>query len=195
MGAPTGLEMAVTTRPYYRSGYVFVTRRDRGLDIESLDDPRLRTLTVGVEMIGDDGANTPPAHALSRRGIVSNVRGYTVYGDYRQASPPSRIVEAVASGEVDVAVAWGPMAGYFARRSAVPLDVRPVSPQIDLPFLPLTFQISMGVRTAEKPFRDELSAIIERRQPELDAILDEFGVPRIPDPAVPVAPETGGGAP
>jgi mxaJ protein len=182
IGVPTGFDLTLTTRPYYRSSYVFVTRADRRLDLSSLDDPRLRTLAVGVEIIGDDGANSPPAHALARRGIVSNVRGYTVYGDYREDSPPSRIVAAVASGEIDVAIAWGPMAGYFARRQAVPLEVRPVTPRVDLPFLPLTYQISMGVRHGEKPFRDELSAVIERHEPEIEAILDEYGVPHEDDP-------------
>ena len=70
-----------------------------------------------MQLVGDDGANTPPAHALARRGIVDNVRGYTVYGDYSQPNPPARIVEAVAAATVDVAVVWGPLAGYFAARS------------------------------------------------------------------------------
>ena len=82
----------------------------------SLDDPALREAKVGVHLIGDDGFNTPPAHALSRRGIVENVRGYSIYGDYAKPNPPARIVEAVASGEIDVAVVWGPLAGYFAPR-------------------------------------------------------------------------------
>lgn len=107
-GIATGMEMAATTRPYYRSTYVFVTRQDRGLDIASFDDPRLKTLTVGVQLVGDDFSNTPPAHALARRGVVENVRGYMLYGDYAEPSPPQRIVQAVARGEVDVAVVWGP---------------------------------------------------------------------------------------
>jgi mxaJ protein len=69
-GVGSSLEMLATTRPYYRSTYVAVTRADRGLDIASFDDPRLETLRIGVSMIGDDFNNTPPAHALARRGIV-----------------------------------------------------------------------------------------------------------------------------
>src|SRR6185437_16735276 len=82
VGTVAGMEMLATTRPYYRSTYVFVTRRDRHLDIRSLDDPRLRHLRIGVQLIGDDFSNTPPAHALARRGIVQNVRGYPVQGNY-----------------------------------------------------------------------------------------------------------------
>src|SRR4051794_33932587 len=104
LGVPAGFDMALTTAPYYRSTYVFVTRRDRGLAVRSLDDPALKRLRVGVQIIGDDGTNTPPAHALARRGVIDNVQGFTVYGDYREDSPPARIIDAVARGEVDVAV-------------------------------------------------------------------------------------------
>src|SRR5207237_10170955 len=128
VGVPASFELAATTAPYYRSSYVFVYRKDKKLSVNSFDDPVLRKLKVGVQMIGDDGANTPPAHALASRGVVENVRGYTVYGDYAQPNPPARIIDAVARGDVDVAVAWGPLAGYFARRERVPLAVVPVSP-------------------------------------------------------------------
>ena len=179
VGVPVSFERVTTTVPYYRSSYVFVTRRDRGLKIASFDDPALRRLRIGVQMIGDDGINTPPAHALSKRHLITNIRGYSVYGDYRQDNPPARVIDAVANGDVDVAVAWGPLAGYFARHERVSLDVTPVSPQIDLPFLPFVFDISMGVRRGNTALRDRLNEIITRRRPEIDRILDEYGVPRV----------------
>ena len=179
LGIPSSFELAQATRPYYRSTYVFVWRTDRGYDIESFDDPLLRKLQVGVHLVGDDGANTPPAHALSNRGIVNNVRGYTLYGDYRQESPPARLIEAVANDDVDVAVVWGPLAGYYAGRQRVPLTIVPVSPQIDTPFLPFVFDIAVGVRRGEDAFRDSIDAILERREPEIARILDEYNVPRV----------------
>lgn len=182
MGLPTAAEMALTTRPYYRSTYVFVSRRDRDLQVRSLDDERLHGWRIGVQLVGDDGANPPPAHALSRRGMIRNVVGYSVYGDYRTDSPPAGIVRAVAAGDVDVAIAWGPLAGYFAARQAVPLDLVPVSPQSDGKFLPFTFDISMAVRREDKPFRDRLDEIIDRRRADIDAILEEFRVPRVDVP-------------
>ncbi|HEX7595163.1 MAG TPA: substrate-binding domain-containing protein [Gemmatimonadaceae bacterium] len=178
IGVPSSFERARTTIPYYRSTYVFVTRRDRRLRITSFDDPALRRLRIGVQMVGDDFTNTPPAHALSKRHIISNVRGYSVYGDYRQPNPPARVIDAVANGDVDVAVAWGPLAGYFAQHEAVALEITPVSPQIDLPFLPFVFDISMGVRRGDDALRDELNAVIVRRKAEIDRILDQYGVPR-----------------
>lgn len=179
MGVPSGFEMALTTSPYYRSTYVFVTRKDRNLGIRSFDDPLLRKLKIGVQIVGDDFSNTPPAHALAARKIVDNVRGFTLYGDYAQENPPARIVDAVEKGEVDVAIVWGPLAGYFARKGRVPLEVVPVSPQIDGPSLPFVFDISMGVRKGDQAFKDELEVILERRHAEIESLLDGYGVPRV----------------
>ena len=179
IGAPARYERVLATAPYYRSSYVFVSRRDRGLGLRTFDDPRLHHLRIGVQLIGDDYANSPPAHALTRRGIVENVSGYTVYGDYAQPNPPARIVEAAARGDVDVAIVWGPLAGYFAQRSPVPLDVVPVSPALDPPALPFTFEIAMGVRRGDVVLRARLDDVLRRRRREIDAILGAYGVPRL----------------
>jgi len=179
VGVPTGLGMVLPTVPYYRSTYVFVTRQDRRINVRSFDDPILRRLRIGVQLIGDDGTNSPPAHALSNRGIISNVKGYTVYGDYAEESPPSRIIDAVARGEVDVAIAWGPMAGYWAKRSPVALKLAGVQPQIDLPFLPFVFDIGMGVRRGDTTFRASLQSVLTRRRADIQRILSEYGVPQI----------------
>ena len=182
MGVPATLDMVLRTAPYYRSTYVFITRRNGGVAVRSFDDSVLRRVRVGVQLIGDDGANTPPAHALARRGIVQNVRGYTVYGDYRKDSPPSRIVEAVARGEIDVAIAWGPMAGYWARHAPVPLTLTPVRPQMDGPSLPFVFDIALGVRRGDTAFRASLDSILTKRHAEIDHLLEQYGVPRV-DPS------------
>jgi mxaJ protein len=178
MGVPAGMEMLGTTQPYYRSTYVFVSRRTRHLKLRSLDDGELRRLRIGVPLIGDDGANAPPAHALARRGIVSNVVGYSVLGDYRVRSPLATIVLAVANGEVDVATVWGPVAGYFAARTSEPLDVRPIVAAADAGQFPLVFAISMGVRRGDTATLAALNAFIQRRRPQIEALLDAYHVPR-----------------
>jgi mxaJ protein len=179
IGVPASFERTINTVPYYRSTYVFVTRHDRHLNIRSFDDPALKRLTIGVQMIGDDFTNTPPAHALTQRHMIQNVRGYSVYGDYRQPNPPARIIDAVAKGDIDVAVTWGPLAGYFAQKEPVALDITPVSPQIDLPFLPFVFDISMGVRRGDTALRERLNTVITRRKSDIDRILEQYGVPRV----------------
>jgi mxaJ protein len=182
MGVPSSFELTATTRPYYRSTYVFVTRADARFRVGSFDDPILKRVRIGVQVIGDDYANTPPAHALSARGIISNVRGYTVYGDYSEPNPPARIVDAVAKGDIDVAVVWGPLGGWFGEREPVPLRIVPVSPQIELPFLPFVFDISMGVRRSDVALRDTLDAILARRRAAVDSILERYRVPRTDRP-------------
>lgn len=179
IGVPAGLDLVLATKPYYRSSYVFVTRQDLTPPITSLEDPRLQRLRIGVHLIGDDGFNTPPAHALTRRGIIENVAGYMIYGDYREPNPPARLIEAVANKTVDVAIAWGPLAGYFAPRQSVLLRLTPVSPALDPPALPMTFAIAMGVRKDDKELRDALNNLIDKRRGDIDKILDEYGVVRV----------------
>jgi mxaJ protein len=177
MGVAKGLDMVDTTRPYYRSTYVFVTRSDRHLDIASITDPRLRSLKIGVQLIGDDGFNTPPAHALAEQGIIDNVQGYTVYGDYRHPDPPARIVEAVEQGDIDIAAVWGPLAGYVARQSPVELAIAPITNTERFAPLAFQFDIAIGVRKGDDQRRDALDRLIARNSTQIAQILDEYGVP------------------
>jgi mxaJ protein len=181
-GAPASMELLRAGAPYYRSTYVFVTRAGEPAPA-SFEDALLREAKIGIQLIGDDGWNTPPAHALARRGITDNVRGYSVYGDYRQPNPPARIVEAVADGEIDVAVVWGPLGGYFAPRQSEPLVITPVRPAFDGPQLPMVFDIAMGVRKDDEALRTEVDAALDRRRADVDALLAEYGVPRVDRPA------------
>jgi mxaJ protein len=179
MGVPSSFELAAVTRPYYRSTYVFVTRKRDNIQLRSFDDPVLRKLIVGVHLVGDDYANTPPAHAMSSRGMIDNVRGYTLYGDYNQPNPPARILDALVTGEIDVAIVWGPLAGYFAKHLSEEFVITPVSPQIDVPFLPMVFDIGVGVRREDAAFKVRVEEILERRRSDVDVLLAEYGVPRV----------------
>jgi mxaJ protein len=179
-GVASGAEIMTSSVPYYRSSYVFITRADRGLHITSFDDPQLRKLIIGVQMVGSDAMNTPPAHALARRGIVQNVRGYMLYGDYREPHPASAIIDAVENGNIDVAVAWGPMAGYFAAQAPTPLTIEPIEPWRD-DMVPMAFSISMGVRRGDNALLKRLDDSLERNRAAISAILAEHHVPVLPD--------------
>lgn len=179
MGVPAGYDLVETTKPYYRSTYVFVARQDRHLDLSSLLDPRLHHLAIGVHLIGDDGNNPPPAQALGDQGIVDNLRGYSIYGDYREANPPARLIEAVENGEIDVAAAWGPLGGYFAQRSPVPLTVTPIRDTERFAPQQFQFAIAMGVRKSDHALRDRLNAFIDEHRSEINALLRTYGVPLV----------------
>jgi mxaJ protein len=178
-GVASGVDMVTTTKPYYRSTYVFVTRADKPLSGLSFDDPRLKRVKVGVQMVGNDASNTPPAHAMSRRGIIDNVRGFMLYGDYAKPNPPAAIIDAVANGEIDVAVVWGPLGGYFAAKSPTKLRVEPVKPQLDGPSWPMAYDISMGVRRNTPAVQSEIEGILAKQAGQVSAILDEYHVPRV----------------
>jgi len=178
VGAPRGLDLARTTKPWYRSTYAFVSRQDQHLgDLRSIDDPRLRELRIGVPLAGDDGANPPPLHALARRGIIDQVRGFHLYDELGRDVPAA--VEAVAKSEIDVAILWGPIAGAGAKRAGVPLVVTPLAEGRDGE-QPFAFSIAMATRRSDAALASELDAFIDRRRDALDQILARAGVPTLP---------------
>jgi mxaJ protein len=179
IGLPAGYPLVASTRPYYRSTFVFVSRRDRGLRIHSFDDPRLASLRVGIQITGEDYDNPPPAQALASRRLAANVRGFTVYGDYSKPEPQRTVIDAVVDGRVDAAVVWGPLAGFFASRSGVPLDLDAVTPAVDRFALPFTFDIAMGVRKGNDALRARVDQVIARRRHQIRAVLQRYHVPLV----------------
>ena len=176
-GVPEGLDFVLWTKPYYRSSYVMAYRNDRGYDIRSLDAPELKQLRIGVY------TNTPPEESLARRGLLENVSTYSLFFDPRgDRDRPGKLLDDLVEGAVDVAIPWGPLAGYSAKMLNAPLELVPLE---DEPGVPLSFDISMGVEKGNHELKSQLEAAIDRRQAEILAILEEYGVPLIP---------TGGGS-
>jgi mxaJ protein len=172
IGVPSNFKPLLTTAPYYRSSYVFVTRRDRNLKPASLDDPNLHKMRIGVQVVSEDYA--PPATALSRRGMQNEIVGFESTGEDADS-----ILRAVAAGQVDTSIVWGPLAGYFARQFGNAFTLTPVTPEVDPPGIPFTFAISMGVRKGNTALRDELEGMLTRQRATIRAILDEYGVPQL----------------
>jgi mxaJ protein len=172
VGVPAHFERTANTRPYYRSSYV-VVQRASDAPLRSFDDPRLATMRIGVQLIGNDLAASPPGGLLARHGYIQNVRGYPVVGDEPSAL---RAVAAIERGEIDAAVLWGPQAGYFARRASVPLRVTTLPAPADARF---DFAIAMGVRRGDKALQEQLDDVIRRRRADIARILAEYGVPQL----------------
>lgn len=175
LGVPVGFERTATTQPYYRSSYVLVDRASAEAPVASFDDVRLRQWRVGVQLIGDDLAASPPGYALARHGAVDNVRGFPIPGEEPSAA---RMVQAIERGELDAALVWGPQAGWFAKNASVPLRITAMAAPADLPrAIRFDYAIAMGVRRDDTALREALDDFIRRRQPEIDRILAEYAVP------------------
>lgn len=180
MSVPTGFAEADTTRPYYASSYVFLSRRSEHLGIRSFDDPRLKSLRIGVHYLDSAEDNLPPVFALASRGIVRNVVGYSIFGNsLAQSNPTAELVRAVANGQVDVAIMWGPSAGYFSLSSLVPLAIDPIESDPSHPGLQFTFPISIGVRRGQSKLKRRLDAELLRRHTEIVHMMQSYGIPEV----------------
>jgi mxaJ protein len=174
MGVPNGYDQVRWTTPYYRSSYAFVFVKEGKFRVRSWEDERLRDARIGVI------AATPPADALVKKGLMGNVAAYRLTIDYT-TEYPGKIVDDVAAGKIDLAIVWGPVAGYFAKKAAVPLDVVAVPPLEGVP-VPFTYEISMGVRKRDKERQEQLEALLRKHQAEITTILAEYGVPLVEGP-------------
>jgi mxaJ protein len=192
IGIPKGYDPVLWTRPYYRSTHAAVYRTGRGISIHSLDDPALRQLRIGVHR------GTPPHDLLAERGILGNVVSYTLFHDPQDKDPehqPTRVLAEVLAGSLDVAIVWGPWAGDFARKHPNAVEVVPL--QDPGGPVPLSFEVSMGVKKGARELRTELEGVLGRHDAELLKILDDYGVPRLPlvsgGASAPPPASTGGG--
>jgi mxaJ protein len=191
--APAGYDLAGVTRPYYRTGYVIVQRKDAAHPVTSLDDPSLKTMKIGVHLFANDGENTPPAMALSAHGVVGNLIGFsTVYAG--GMNHPEDIVKAVADGSIDLAIVWGPIAGYYAKRLGADLELRPL-PDDSASGIPFNFSMGIAIRHRDHALKDSLEKFLAARAPEIQNLLQEYGIPvqpLTPDSAAQASPSAPG---
>ncbi len=180
-----------TTVPYYWSSYVLLTRADRHLDMASLRDPRLKNLRIGVEAIGRRGLFTPPAQELLEAGLGDRLIPFDISPTTQTTAAPAQssraaLVQALARGQIDVAAVWGPAVGQLAQESSVPLRVSIITDgdafstrKDHFGLQTMQFQISMGVRRGDDALRRALDRVIEQNRPQIEAVLERFGVPLI----------------
>ena len=177
IGVPVGFDPVATSKPYYRSTYYIVSRADKKLAVTSLDDARLKKLRVGVNLLDGDYTNTPPAHALSAHGITgTGVVGFP--GFYDEEHQPGEIIDSLAKGNIDVALVWGPIAGWFAKKSGVPMSMTAL-PDSDSADLPFAYSVAIGTRRSDRELRTLIDEILVRKKPEIDKILMEYNVPTV----------------
>lgn len=172
---PKGYDPVLWTKPYYRSTYMLASRSDRKLGLHSLDDPALKGLRIGVHV------NTPPYDALANRGLAENMVSYRLFFDPHDPDPsrrPEKVLHDVVSGAIDVAAAWGPMVGYFARQHPSPaLEMVPLG---DDSSEAMTFEFSMGVKKGNRELKARLETALDRTEADIRRILEDYRVPLLP---------------
>jgi mxaJ protein len=185
---PASLPAIATTRPWFTSTYVAVTRAEDKRHFGSFDDAWLKSARIGLQLIEGGDVNPPPAMALSRRGITNNITGFSPWNSADDA-PQARIVDAVANKSIDVALVWGPFGGYFAKPYGNALKVEAVTQDSATPGLAFTFPMAAAVRSTDTALKDTLQAAFDRNATKIAAILRDYNIP-IVEPA-PVATASG----
>ncbi len=173
IGISLGFELLQNTNPYYRSSYALVYRADAGISATGLDDPGLKAFRLGVV------AGTPPSSLLAKYGLLGRVRPYQLVADTRFDHPAKQMIDDVAAGEVDVGVVWGPIAGYYAKQHNPKLLVVPLATNAGE--VRMDYRITMGVRFNEPEWKRKINDLIKTKQPEIEAILADYGVPLLDD--------------
>ncbi len=169
MGTVAGDDIMQTTNPYYYTTYVMLYRSDQRFAFEGLEDPRLASLRLGVV------SATPPSDLLVRHDLMSHAKPYQLTVDTRAESPTHQMVQDVVDGTIDVGLLWGPIAGYYRKHDELPLILVPLKDEPGA--ARMKYHIAMGVRGNEPEWRRRVNAVILKQQPEITAILRDYGVP------------------
>jgi quinoprotein dehydrogenase-associated probable ABC transporter substrate-binding protein len=171
LGMPQGNDLVQPTNPYYRTTYAIVTRAGSELDgIKSLDDPRLKEKPHRIGLV----ANTPPGNVLAMNGLMASVKPYALMVDTRVESSGAAMIHDLERKEIDAALLWGPIAGYYAKRSSEKLNVTLLP---ETPGARMAFRIGFGVRHSDQNWKRELNTLIAQNKSEIERILLEYGVP------------------
>jgi quinoprotein dehydrogenase-associated probable ABC transporter substrate-binding protein len=174
MGVPQGDDLVQVTNPYYRTAYALVLKQGHGLDgVETLGDPRLKGKRIGIV------AGTPPGNNMAANGLMANAKPYSLVIDTRVDSSAAAMMHDLATGEIDAGILWGPMAGYYARRTNPAVTVVPLVKETTGPRM--AYRIAMGVRYTDQEWKRQLNRIIGENQPAINGLLMSFGVPLIDD--------------
>ena len=180
MGYAQGDEQVQNTNAYYRSSYVLMYKKGGGLDgVETIEDAKLADKRIGVVM------STPPASNMARANLMKKAKVYELMVDTRFTdSAAEMMIKDIQSGEIDAAVVWGPMGGYYAAKSGADLAVVPLTKEKT--GSRMSYRITMGVRPSDQEWKRTLNRLIKDNQAEINKILLGYGVPLIDEQDRPI---------
>ncbi len=169
----------ITTTPLYRSTFVLASRTDRDFNFKSLDDPRLKELSVGV--FQHSAMRTElMEHGVS--GEQANIKLHVIShnADLVKSKQPTRQIQDVVDGKLDVAAAWGPLAGWYnteKKNADKPLTLLPLN-TIDT-VLPMEFELSIGMKKEDTKLMALIEGALAEKKDEIKQVLVDFGVPLV----------------
>ncbi len=180
LGIPQGNDLVQPTNPYYRTTYAIVTRAGSELEgLTTLDDPRLKSKQHRIGLV----ANTPPGNILAKEGLMGAVKPYPLMVDTRFDSSSATMIRDLEAGEIDVALLWGPIAGYYVKNAKTKLNLAPIQ---ETAGTRMAFRVAFGVRHSDQIWKRDLNQFISQNKSELEKILIDYGVPLIDENGAPL---------
>lgn len=180
LGIPQGNDLVQPTNPYYRTTYAIVTRAGSELEgLTTLDDPRLKSKQHRIGLV----ANTPPGNILAKEGLMGAVKPYPLMVDTRFDSSSAAMIRDLEAGEIDVALLWGPIAGYYVKNAKTKLNLAPIQ---ETAGTRMAFRVAFGVRHSDQIWKRDLNQFISQNKSELEKILIDYGVPLIDENGAPL---------
>ncbi len=181
MGYAQGTGLIDDTNPYYYTSYVLIYRQgDQSLaGVERLSGPRLKGKKIGLF------ARTPPASLIAMYGLAGNAKPSEVNADESLSKAAQKMLAEIGSGKLDVGILWGPVGGYYAEQSPVPLKLVPLAKESAGPST--VYPITMGVRPNEPQWKHTINKVRAENQAGIYAILEGYNVPVLDENGNPVA--------
>jgi len=178
IGMGSDVDSLRTSKPYYRSGYVFVYRKSSNYNIKDWDSEDLRKGIIGI--VGE----SPPTIALRDHDLMGNARPYRLQRDLNL--PPGHMIDDLVAGKIDVAIIWGPIGGFYAKTAKEPLVIVPLPEfksernSFDTQKGKSEFNVSLAVRKKDKDRMEMIQGALDRNQSKIMKILDDYGIPHVP---------------
>lgn len=167
------------SRPYYWSAFVLVSPRARALKVYDLADRRFDSVTVVLHASDDDGASVPGVKAAMGGQLARRARKFLVHGDADGSNRMARVLDSVVEGHADAAIAWGPLAAYFARQHPVPMTITPIVVGAEGDAAAPPYPVSIGVRRSAPGLLANIDQALERRAKDIERLLSSYEVPML----------------
>ena len=166
-------ELVQNSNPFYSSSYVMMTLEERNINIKSISDPIIKEKNYKIGIIHA----TPPTSHVAKNKLFEQAKFYLQAADPRKQKPWADITNDLVNGELDIAILWGPYAGYEAKLAKKKIKLVPLTKEEKVSRGTMVYRFTMGIRRNEPEWGKTINDLIKDNQEEINEILREYNIP------------------